>query len=77
MMRQSRALPPAGQTNQERVTPTTIKAYRSTRYSADRTPKQHKPQPKRTGSIWGVTWTTEDFDDDNWDAMPGRRQSRR
>jgi hypothetical protein len=54
----------------------TIKAYRSTRYSADRTPKQHKPQPKRTGSIWGVTWTSESFDDDNWDAMPGHRQSR-
>ena len=56
----------------------TIKAYRSTRYNSDRTPKQHKPQPKRSGSIWGVTWTAEDYDDDgNWDAMPGRRSDGR
>jgi hypothetical protein len=55
----------------------TIKAYRSTRYSADRTPKQHKPQPKRTGSFWGVTWTAENADDNDWDNMPGRHAGRR
>jgi hypothetical protein len=56
----------------------TIKAYRSARYNADRTLKQHKPQPKRSGSFWGVTWTAEDYDDDNnWDAVPGKRRSQR
>jgi len=55
----------------------TIKAYRSTRYNSGRTPRQHKAQPKRSGSFWGVTWTAESFDDEDWDAMPGRRESRR
>jgi len=56
----------------------TIKAYRSTRYNADRTPRQHKSQPKRSGSFWGVTWTAEDYDDGNdWDAMPGKRRAQR
>ena len=55
----------------------TIKAYRSTRYNTDRTPRQHKAQPKRSGSFWGITWEIEDIEDDGWDAMPGRRQGRR
>ena len=38
----------------------TIKAYRSTRYNTDRMPRQHKAQPKRTGSFWGVTWQLDD-----------------
>ena len=55
----------------------TIKAYRSTRYNTDRMPRQHKAQPKRSGSFWGVTWQLEDIEDESWDAMPGRRTNRR
>jgi hypothetical protein len=40
----------------------TIKAYRSTRYNADRMPKQPQRTPtRRTGSFWGVTWQIEDL----------------
>ena len=55
----------------------TIKAYRSTRHNSDRMPKQHKPQPKRTGSFWGISWTAEAYKDDDWDVLPGRRSARR
>jgi hypothetical protein len=54
----------------------TIKACRSTRYNTDRMPKQHRAQPKRTGSFWGVTWEIDDSQDASWDAMPGRRTNR-
>ena len=55
----------------------TIKAYRSTRYNTDRMPRQHKAQPKRTGSFWGISWQADDADDSDWDAMPGQRNGRR
>ena len=56
----------------------TIKAYRSTRYNADRMPKQAKrPTTRRAGSLWGVSWQAEDLEDESWDAMPGRHEGRR
>jgi hypothetical protein len=55
----------------------TIKAYRTTRYNAGRLPRQHKPQPRRSGSFWGVTWTAEDFQDEDRDETPVRHDGRR
>jgi hypothetical protein len=57
----------------------TIKAYRSTRYNAERMPKTPKRQEtRRTGSFWGVSWQLDDdLDDADWDALPGRPSSRR
>jgi hypothetical protein len=48
----------------------TIKAYR--RKNMERTPKlQRPPQPRRSGSFWGISWQADDFDDGDWDATPG------
>ena len=57
----------------------TIKAYRSTRYNGDRTPRQprHPHETRRSGSFWGVSWQLEDTEDDNLDAMPGLRSNGR